>query len=152
MIAVLLRLALVAAVAGGLRRADAEGAFPLVQVCGAVLVAFLLLYKVSSPQYTLWLLPFFALLSVNWGWWAAFTTADVLVHVGVLRWFHALVTRTDPSLPAALLEVGVWTKCLLLLALFPLLLRARSAVGQPTQRPDVNVRTSSAMTGADRAT
>ena len=147
----LLAVALTVAVLDGVRRAAAGAAFPFVQVCGAVLVAFLLLNKVSSPQYTLWLLPFLALLRVHWAWWAAFTVADALVYVGVFRWFHALVSGTDPSLPAAVLETGVWAKCLLLLALFPVLLRAPSAVGQPTQRPDVNVRTSSAMTGADRA-
>jgi uncharacterized membrane protein len=148
----LLALALAVAVADGVRRAPVECAFPLVQVCGAVLVAFLLLNKVSSPQYTLWLLPFLALLRVHWAWWAAFTVADALVYVGVFRWFWALVQGTDPSLPAAVLETGVWTKSVLLLALFPVLLRAGSAVPQPTQRPEVKVRTSSAMTGADRAT
>ena len=150
-IPVLLALALAVALADGVRRAGGGRDFPLVQVCGAVLVAFLLLNKVSSPQYTLWLLPFLVLLRVHWGWWAAFTVADVLVYVGVFRWFHALVSGTDPSLPAAVLETGVWGKCLLLLALFPVLLRAESAA-QPTQRPEVNVRTSSAMTGADSAT
>ena len=148
----LLVLALAVALADGVRRARAGAPFPFLQVCAAVLVAFLLLNKVSSPQYTLWLLPFLALLRVHWAWWAAFTVADVLVYVGVFRWFHALVTGTDPSLPAAVLETGVWAKCLLLLALFPVLLRAVPACGQPAQRPDVNVRTSSAMTGADTAT
>jgi uncharacterized membrane protein len=147
----LLAVALVVAVADGVRRSRAAEDFPLVQVCGAVLVAFLLLNKVHSPQYTLWLLPFFALLRVHWRWWAAFTVADALVYVGVFRWFHALVAGTDPSLPAAVLETGVWAKCLLLLVLFPVLLRAPTAVRQPTQRPEVNVSTSSAMTGADSA-
>ena len=151
LVPVLLAVALAVAVADGVRRARAGGDFPLVQVCGAVLVAFLLLNKVSSPQYTLWLLPFLALVRLHWGWWAAFTLADALVYVGVFRWFHALVSGNDPSLPAAVLETGVWAKCLLLLALFPVLLRAAPASGQPTQRPDVKVRTSSAMTGADRA-
>ncbi len=147
----LLAVALAVAVADGVRRSRAGDDFPLVQVCAAVLVAFLLLNKVSSPQYTLWLLPFFALLRVHWTWWAAFTVADALVYVGVFRWFHALGAGTDPSLPAAVLETGVWAKCVLLLALYPVLLRASSAVRQPTQRPEVNVSTSSAMTGADTA-
>ena len=152
LVPVVLLLALALAVADGVRRTGDGEDFPLVQVCGAVLVAFLLLNKVSSPQYTLWLLPFLALLRVHVGWWVAFTVADALVYFGVFRWFHALVSGTDPSLPAAVLETGVWVKCLLLLALFPVLLRAGSAVGQPTQRPDVKVRTSSAMSGADSAT
>ena len=148
----LLALALAVALAVGVRRARREDEFPFVQVCAAVLVAFLLLNKVSSPQYTLWLLPFLALLRVHWAWWVAFTVADSLVYAGVFRWFHALVVGTDPSLPASVLETGVWTKCALLLVLFPVLLRAPSTVvRQPTQRPDVNVSTSSAITGADRA-
>ncbi len=150
-IPLLLAGALAVALVDGARRAGPEDGFPLVQVCAAVLVAFLLLNKVSSPQYTLWLLPFLALLRVSWAWWAAFTVADALVYVGVFRWFHALLAGTDASMPAAVLEAGVWAKCLLLLALFPVLLRARTAFGQPTQRPEVKVRTSSAMTGADSA-
>ena len=146
----LLAVALGVALADGVRRARAGQDFPLVQVCGAGLVAFLLLNKVSSPQYTLWLLPFLVLLRVHWGWVAAFTVADVLVYVGVFRWFHALVSGTDPSLPAAVLETGVWGKCGLLVVLFPVLLRAR-LVAQPTQRPEVKVRTSRAMTGAASA-
>jgi uncharacterized membrane protein len=148
----LLAVALAVALADAVRRAHAGEHFPFLQVCGAVLVAFLLLNKVSSPQYTLWLLPFLALLRVHWAWWAAFTVADALVYVGVFRWFHALVVGTDPSLPALVLETAVWAKCLLLLALFPVLLRADSAVLQPTQRPDVKASTSSAMSGADTAT
>ena len=149
-IPLLLAAALAVALADGVRRARGGDDFPLLQVCAAVLVAFLLLNKVSSPQYTLWLLPFLVLLRVHWAWWAAFTVADAMVYVGVFRWFHALLAGTDPSLPAAVLETGVWAKCLLLLALFPVLLRA-AAADQPTQRPDVNVSTSSAMTGADSA-
>ena len=149
-IPLLLAAALAVALADGVRRARGGDDFPLLQVCAAVLVAFLLLNKVSSPQYTLWLLPFLVLLRVHWAWWAAFTVADAMVYVGVFRWFDALLAGTDPSLPAAVLETGVWAKCLLLLALFPVLLRA-AAADQPTQRPDVNVSTSSAMTGADSA-
>ena len=151
-IPVLLAVALAVALADAVRRAQSGDDFPFVQVCGAALVAFLLLNKVSSPQYTLWLLPFLALLRVHWAWWVAFTVADALVYAGVFRWFHALVSGTDPSLPAAVLETGVWAKSLLLLALFPVLLRAGSASGQPAQRPDVKVSTSSAMTGADTVT
>jgi uncharacterized membrane protein len=149
-IPLLLAGALAVALTDGVRRARSGDDFPLVQVCAAVLVAFLLLNKVSSPQYTLWLLPFLVLLRVHWGWWAAFTVADAMVYVGVFRWFDALLAGTDPSVPAAVLETGVWAKCLLLLALFPVLLRA-AAADQPTQRPDVKVSTSSAMTGAESA-
>ena len=118
-----------------------------------MLVAFLLLNKVSSPQYTLWVLPFFALLRLRWGWWAAYAVTDLLVYVGVFRWFAALAAGTDPQLWERMLVVGVWTKCALLALLFVVFLRARDALlSQPTQRPEVKVSTSSAMIGADSAT
>lgn len=145
----LLLVALGGAVWHGWARSRREGDFPVVQVCAAVLAAFLLVNKVSSPQYVLWVLPFFALLRVHWLWWALLTVADVLVYVGVFRWFHALVVGADPTLPEQVLTAGVWSKSVLLLALFPVFLRAeRAFAAQPTQRPDVKVSTSRAMRGA----
>ena len=159
LIPVLVLVSLLAAVAYGLVRARREGVFPFLQVCGAALVAFLLWNKVSSPQYTLWVLPFFALLRVRWGWWAAYFVTDVLVYVGVFRWFHHLVGGTDATFAERMLTVGVWTKSALLVLLFVVFLRAKDALlqpaadeRQPTQRPDENVSTSSAITGAHAAT
>jgi len=159
LIPVLVLVSLLAAVAYGLVRARRERVFPFLQVCGAALVAFLLWNKVSSPQYTLWVLPFFALLRVRWGWWAAYFVTDVLVYVGVFRWFHHLVGGTDATFAERMLTVGVWTKSALLVLLFVVFLRAKDALreeplsaAQPTQRPDENVSTSSAITGAHAAT
>ncbi len=132
---VLLAVVLAAAVAAGLVRAHREGAFPVLQVCGAAVAAFVLLNKVSSPQYTLWVLPFFVLLRVRWGWWAAFAVADVLVYVGVFRWFDALVSGADPTLPERLLVVGVWTRSAVLALLVPLFLRADAALTAPPVAP-----------------
>ena len=128
---VLLAVVLLAAVAVGLVRARREGTFPVLQVCGAAVAAFVLLNKVSSPQYALWVLPFFALLRVRWGWWTAFAVADVLVYVGVFRWFDALVTGADPTLPERLLVVGTWTRSAVLALLVPLFLRADAALTAP---------------------
>lgn len=159
LIPVLVLVSLLVAVAYGLARTRREHVFPFLQVCGAALVAFLLWNKVSSPQYTLWVLPFFALLRVRWGWWAAYAVADVLVYVGVFRWFHHLIGGTDATLAERMLTVGVWTKSAMLVLLFVVFLRAKDALrepaageGQPTQRPDEKVSTSSAMTGAHAAT
>jgi len=159
LIPALVLVSLLAAVAYGLVRARREGVFPFLQVCGAALVAFLLWNKVSSPQYTLWVLPFFALLRVRWGWWAAYFVTDALVYVGVFRWFHHLIGGTDATFAERLLTVGVWTKSALLVLLFVVFLRAKDALlqpaageRQPTQRPDENVSTSSAITGAHAAT
>lgn len=44
-----------------------------------LLAWFLLVNKVYSPQFSLWLLPLFALAFPGWGWLAAFAVADVAV-------------------------------------------------------------------------
>jgi hypothetical protein len=44
-----------------------------------LLAWFLLTSKVYSPQFSLWLLPLFALSFPGWGWFAAFSLADVAV-------------------------------------------------------------------------
>lgn len=155
LIPALVLVSLLAAVAYGLVRARREQVFPFLQVCAAALVAFLLWNKVSSPQYTLWVLPFFALLRVRWGWWAAYFVTDALVYVGVFRWFHHLIGGTDPTFAERMLTVGVWTKSALLVLLFVVFLRAKDALvepAQPTQRPEENVSTSSAINGAHAAT
>jgi uncharacterized membrane protein len=156
LVPVLVVLSLLAAVAYGLHRARREQVFPFLQVCAAALVAFMLLNKVSSPQFTLWLLPFLALLRVRLGWWFAYAVADLLVYVGVFRWFHHLVGGTDATLAERMLTVGVWTKSAILVLLFVVFLRAKDALleqpAQPTQRPEENVSTSSAISGAHAAT
>ena len=150
-ILVLLALMVAGVTAYGLLRWRREGVFPVLQTCAGLLVAFMLLNKVASPQYVLWLLPFFALLHVRVGWWVAFMLADLLVYVGVFRWLWALQQGMDFGLAKQSLVVGVWTKSALLVVLFVLFLRARDA-RQPTQPPVVNVSTSSAMSGAQTAT
>jgi uncharacterized membrane protein len=148
LLTLLVLLAVAAAVGYGVLRARRE-AFPFLQVCAACLVAFLLLNKVASPQYTLWLLPFFALLRVRIGWWVAYLAADALVYVGIFRWFTDLGHGQDFGLAKQALVVGVWTKAVIQALLFVVLLRARTAVGQSTQRPEVKVRTNSAISGAE---
>lgn len=124
----LLLLAVAVALGYGVLRSRSTGAFPLVQVCGACLVAFMLLNKVASPQYTLWLLPFFALLKVRWGWWAAYGVADLLVYLGIFRWLFDLGRGIDFGLAKQSLVVGVWTKAAVLLLLFVVFLRAQDAL------------------------
>jgi uncharacterized membrane protein len=56
-----------------------EPDFPRWQLGFAILVAFLLLGKVYSPQFTLWLLPWFALVLPDLRRFVAFEVADVTV-------------------------------------------------------------------------
>ena len=115
----------------GARRSDT---YPFIQTCAALLAAFLLFNKVHSPQYTLWLLPFFVLLRVNIGWWIAYSLADLAVYVGVFRWFYDIVYQgLDFTWAKKLLIAGVWTRAALLLALIAVFLTARSAIARPNR-------------------
>jgi uncharacterized membrane protein len=110
--------------------------YPTLQVSGAMLASFLLWNKVHSPQYALWILPFFVLLDVAIWWWAAYAVADLVVYAGIFRWFYDFVYQgTDFTLAKRALIFGVWSRAVLLLALFGVFLLARVAWGVRGRRP-----------------
>jgi hypothetical protein len=146
---VLLLTGIVVACAWGWERAAKEGTYPLVQVCGAVLCVFMLTNKAHSPQYALWLLPFFCLIRVRWGWWATYMAVDLLMYVGLFRWYYALGTDApDYGRPYQAMVLGIWGRAALLVLLFVVFLRSESALvwrsapgvalpaaGEPAPRP-----------------
>ncbi|MCI2418863.1 glycosyltransferase 87 family protein [Saccharopolyspora sp. K220] len=116
----------------GWLRYERTGSYPWVQVSAAMLCGFLLLHKVHSPQYTLWLLPMFVLVSVRWGWIAAYLVADAAMGISIFRWFYLNMTG-EPSgihdgFTAQALMIGVWGRAALLVGLFIAFLAARSTV------------------------
>jgi uncharacterized membrane protein len=122
---VLLSFAVAAGV--GWWRLRRDGVFPWVAVSAAMLCGFLLLHKVHSPQYTLWLLPFLVLLRVPWGWVAGYLLADLAIGIGIFRWFYALKTGAGTGIyegfAAQAVVIGVWGRAVLLVVLFVLFLR-----------------------------
>jgi uncharacterized membrane protein len=107
-----------------------SGNYPTLQVSAAMLASFLLWNKVHSPQYALWILPFFVLLNVNWWWWVAYALADLMIYVGIFRWFYDFVYGgLDFTWAKRVLILGVWARAILLLALFVVFLLARVARG-----------------------
>jgi uncharacterized membrane protein len=111
-----------------------RGVYPFVQTCGALLAAFLLLNKVHSPQYTLWLLPFFVVIGASVVWWLAYTAVDLLVYVGVFRWFFNGAESARMAM-----RYGVWARAGLLLLLIVVFLLSRSALPdeeEPRAAPD----------------
>ena len=116
-----------AAAAAGWWRFRREGVYPWVGVSAAMLCGFMLLHKVHSPQYTLWLLPFFVLLAVPWRWVAAYLVADATMGIGIFRWFYTLESGAPAGiyegLAAQAVAVGVWGRAALLVVLFVVFLR-----------------------------
>jgi uncharacterized membrane protein len=78
------------------RRRDPD--FPRWTFGFPLLVAFLLTNKVYSPQYGLWLLPWFALSLPDLRLFAAFQAADIAVFVTRFMWFGRLLADSgDPA-------------------------------------------------------
>ncbi|OZC54728.1 hypothetical protein CH289_08585 [Rhodococcus sp. RS1C4] len=109
----------------GVRRASTEHVYPWVAVSGSMLCGFLLLHKVHSPQYTLWLIPFFVLLRVPWALVAAYLVADLSMGIGVFRYFAALAQGADAGTEEFFVEFGVWGRAVLLVVAFFVFARAR---------------------------
>jgi uncharacterized membrane protein len=59
---------------------------PMPQATGIVLAAFLVVAKVHSPQYALWMLPFLVIVPRSWPVFALYEAADLLVYVSGFRW------------------------------------------------------------------
>jgi uncharacterized membrane protein len=127
LIPVLLLIGTAVACGIGWWRARTEGAFPFVQVCGALLVLFVVTGKAHSPQYALWLLPFFCLVRLRWGWWAAYMAIDVCMYIGLFRWYYGLGHGVDFGLAKQALIIGVWGRAVMLVLMFWVLLRSQSA-------------------------
>jgi hypothetical protein len=104
-------------------------------VCAALLAAFLLWNKVHSPQYTLWLLPFFALLKISGVWWLAYSATDLLVYIGVFRFFYAIqYFRATPEYAFRAMSIGVQARAVLLAVLIFVFLFSRPA-GETEEEP-----------------
>ncbi len=127
------------AAAVGLWRWRRSGVYPWVAVSAAMLCGFLLLHKVHSPQYTLWLLPFFVLLAVPWRWVVGYLIVDAVMGIGIFRWFYALKTGAGASdiaagLAAQSVAVGVWGRAALLVVLFVVFLGLPDRLSESTSQ------------------
>jgi uncharacterized membrane protein len=139
----------------GWRAFRRTGSWPYLEVCAALLCAFLLWNKVHSPQYALWLVPFFVLVPVHVGWWVAYSIVDVAVYVGVFRFFYeacsanACQILAEPTVSQRVMTAAVALRAGLLLVLFIVFLR-RSFRDVGHLRPSVSHRTPK-VTGGDES-
>ena len=103
-------------------------------VCG-----YLLFNKVHSPQFALWLLPFFVLLRIRAGWILAYFVADAAIGIGFFRWQFLINSGAPDSaydaLSPQLVLIGVWGRAALLVALFVVFLRAGVVAPPPLADP-----------------
>jgi hypothetical protein len=91
------------------------------------LVGFLLLAKVYSPQYDLWLLPLLALLACPWPLWALNVLAGLAYYAAIFLYWHRATGGAFPLDEPALgnllrLAIGAREAALLLLFAWGLVL------------------------------
>ena len=98
-----------------------------------MLVAFLLTNKVFSPQFGLWLLPWFALTLPDPRLFVAFEVTQVLVFVTRFQYFARLL-ELGPGLPFWTLEVAVLLRAAVLVAC--LVVWIRRGAGVPGRAAD----------------
>jgi uncharacterized membrane protein len=120
----------------GWGRYQRTGSYPWVAVSAAMLCGFLLLHKVHSPQYTLWLVPMFVLLRVRWGWILAYLLADLAMGIGIFRWYFDMYYADGNGIydgfSAQAVMIGVWGRAALLVGLFVAFSSARSTFEDDT--------------------
>jgi uncharacterized membrane protein len=98
-----------------------------------ILVLFLLTNKVYSPQYGLWLLPWFALALPELRLFLAFEAADVAVFITRFSFFGRLVNAG--GLPFGAFEVAVVVRAAILVLCLVAWVRRREPAPVPAPRP-----------------
>ena len=118
------------------QRAQDPG-FPRWTLCLPFLIAYLLTSKVYSPQHSLWLLPWFALVLPDLRLFVAFEAADLMVFAMEFSYLRTL--QQDGTMPSWPLDVAVLLRAAGLVCV--LLAYARSRTRNAPERSSVQVRT-----------
>jgi uncharacterized membrane protein len=109
-----------------------EPEFPVWTLGFPILIVFLLTNKVYSPQYSLWLLPWFALVLPQLRVFLAFEMADVFVFVTEFRWLGA-ATGAGAGAPRWLFLLAVLARAAVLLWMLGAYLRGPTSAVAPTR-------------------
>jgi uncharacterized membrane protein len=105
------------------RRARREGTYPFLPACAALLAGFLLVSKVHSPQFALWLVPLFVLVPIRLGWYVLFVAGNVLLYLAIFGVSPWSIHARD-----VLVIWSVWGRTATFLLLLIAFLRAPPAV------------------------
>lgn len=110
---------------GWLRRTE-PGGYPVLATGLGILSVFLLVSKVHSPQYALWLVPVLAMLDVRWRFVLAYFAADAAVFVSGF-YFFTVMQHPNPAWQG-IFEVSVWMRASALVLLMLSAMTARRLV------------------------
>ncbi|MEA2500198.1 MAG: hypothetical protein QOD01_309, partial [Actinomycetota bacterium] len=88
----------------GWRRRNEPGGYPVVPTGLAIIASFMVLSKVHSPQYALWVMPLIVMVDIPWRQIVAYLTSDAVLFVSGWFWY----TRPDPFAPPAPLDEKIF--------------------------------------------
>ncbi|WOC12329.1 GNAT family N-acetyltransferase [Gordonia sp. MP11Mi] len=128
-LAIIVGIGVVAVVGWRILRRD--GVYPWLAVAASMLAVFMLFHKVHSPQYTLWILPFFVLLRVRAPLIIAYLVADVALDLSVFRML-GMSSRVDGrnwQWATGVVAASTWVQAVLLAVLIV------SFVSSPVREP-----------------
>jgi Glycosyltransferase family 87 len=117
-------------------KAHRDPGFPRWSLAFPILALFLITNKVYSPQYSLWLLPWFALAMPDLRLFLAFETADVAVFVTEFSWFgtlNGIKGGLAGIVPLGAFEAAFLVRALVLLLCVVAWVRRRDAVALPAE-------------------
>ncbi|HEX5069275.1 MAG TPA: glycosyltransferase 87 family protein [Vicinamibacterales bacterium] len=95
---------------------------PRWQLAFPLLVVFFLTNKVYSPQYSLWILPWFALVLPSVGWFLVYEAVDIAVYVTSFGWQQRLLE--GGGLPQWPLDVVLLLRAIVLIGMLVAFARA----------------------------
>ena len=119
-------------------KAARDPGFPRWTLGLPILIVFLLTNKVYSPQYGLWLLPWFALALPNLRLFVAFSLADVAVFVTRFSWFGTLSDLEGglSGIPIGAFELAVIVRAVVLVLCVAAWVRRRTPPPEPVPPPE----------------
>lgn len=95
-----------------------RGYFPWVGVAASMLAGFMVFHKVNSPQYMLWILPFFVLLNIRWQVVASYIVANAILDMTIFRLFGIMNSGAQMKWwVIGGVNLGVWVQSILLVYL-----------------------------------
>jgi len=106
---------------------------PRWQLAFPLLVVFVLSNKVYSPQYSLWILPWFALVLPSVRLFVVYEVIDIAIYVTTFGWQQRLAG--DGGLPLWPLHVTLVLRAALLLVMVAAFTRRAAAASQPEPAP-----------------
>ena len=129
-------LAIIGVLVGAVVRGLRARSIPWVGLCATLLCAYMLLNKVNSPQYILWLLPFLVIVQVRLRWVLLYFVADLAIFFGWFR-FNFYAITGNPGMAELfhnLFVVGLAGRIALLVAFAVMLPRTALVASAPVNR------------------